>query len=320
MKLGTVFSLLGFGMFVFNLVEGFMFMVYCCVYIGGVNDYGGANNYICNHGGESNYICSPSEVNNYIAFAAIAVPQLGRATYVDYYCVYIGGENDYICSHGGKEIADALEKRAVINGSRHITDQEVFPEDFPRLSPTREVEFDIDLVCGVTPVARAPYRLAPSEMQELSDQLQELSDKGFIRPSSSSWGALILFVKKKDGMFKMHKFVIVFIDDILIYSKNKEEHEEHLNLILELLKKEKVYAKFSKYEFWLLKVQFLGHVINSEGIHIDLAKTESIMDWASPKSPTKICQFLCTVGYYRRFIEGFSKIAKPMTKLTQKSV
>ncbi|GJV24719.1 putative reverse transcriptase domain-containing protein [Tanacetum coccineum] len=235
--------------------------------------------------------------------------------------------------------------------------------------------------------ARAPYRLAPYEMKELLEQLQELSDKGFIRPSSSPWGAPVLFVKKKDGSFRMcinyrelnkltvknryplpriddlfdqlqgssvyskidlrsgyhqlqvrkediskttfrtqyghyefqvmpfgltnapavfmdlmnrvckpylDKFVIVFIDDILIYSKNKKEHEEHLKAILELLKKEELYAKFSKCEFWIPK--------------------------ASPKTPTEIRQFLGLAGYYRRFIEGFSKIAKPMTKLTQKKV
>ncbi|GJV59537.1 putative reverse transcriptase domain-containing protein [Tanacetum coccineum] len=118
----------------------------------------------------------------------------------------------------------------------------------------------------------------------------------------------------------LDKFVIVFIDDILIYSKNKEEHEGHLKLILELLKKEELYAKFSKCEFWIPKVQFLGHVIDSKGIHVDPAKIESIKDWASPKSPTEIRQFLGLAGYYRRFIEGFSKIAKSMTKLTQKNV
>nr|GEZ67587.1 putative reverse transcriptase domain-containing protein [Tanacetum cinerariifolium] len=98
------------------------------------------------------------------------------------------------------------------------------------------------------------------------------------------------------------------------------EHEEHLKLILELLKKEKLYAKFLKCEFWIPKVQFLGHVIDGRGIHVDPAKIESIKDWASPKTPTEIRQFLGLVGYYRRFIEGFSKIAKPMTKLTQKKV
>ncbi|GKA75983.1 putative reverse transcriptase domain-containing protein [Tanacetum coccineum] len=118
----------------------------------------------------------------------------------------------------------------------------------------------------------------------------------------------------------LDRFVIVFIDDILIYSKSRKEHEGHLRLILKLLKEEKLYAKFSKCEFWLSKVQFLGHVIDSEGIHVDPAKIESIKDWASPKTPTEIRQFLGLAGYYRRFIKGFSKIARPMTKLTQKSI
>nr|GFB48634.1 putative reverse transcriptase domain-containing protein [Tanacetum cinerariifolium] len=108
----------------------------------------------------------------------------------------------------------------------------------------------------------------------------------------------------------LDKFVIVFIDDILIYSKDEKEHEEHLKAILELLNKEELYAKFSMCEFWIPKV----------GIHMDPAKIESVKDWASPKSPMEIRQFLGLEGYYRRFIEGFSKIAKPMTKLTQKKV
>ncbi|GJU35293.1 hypothetical protein Tco_1183647 [Tanacetum coccineum] len=278
---------------------------------------------------------------------------------------------------------------------------------------TRQVEFQIDLVPGAASVARAPYRLAPSKMKALSEQLQELSNKGFIRPSSSPWGALVLFVKKKDGSFQicidyqelnkltvknryplpriddlfdqlqgssvyskiylclgyhqlrvreedipktafrtryghyefqvipfgltnahavfmdlmnrvckpyLDKFVIVFIDDILIYSKNEKEHEEHLKVILELLKKEELHAKFSKCEFWIPKVQFLGHVIDRQGIHVDPAKIESIKDWASPKTPTEIHQFLGLAGYYRRFIKGFSKIVMPMTNLTQKKV
>ncbi|GKD19585.1 putative reverse transcriptase domain-containing protein [Tanacetum coccineum] len=118
----------------------------------------------------------------------------------------------------------------------------------------------------------------------------------------------------------LDKFVIIFIDDILIYSKTKKEHEEHIKLILELLKKEELYAKFSKCEFWIPKVQFLDHVIDSKGIHVDPAKIKSTKDWVSPKLPTEIRQFLGLAGYYRRFIEGFSKIAKSTTKLTQKKV
>ncbi|GKA51016.1 putative reverse transcriptase domain-containing protein [Tanacetum coccineum] len=152
------------------------------------------------------------------------------------------------------------------------------------LPPARPVEFQIDLIPGVAPVARAPYRLALSEMKELLEQLQELFDKGFIRPSSSPWGALVLFVKKKDGSFRM------CID----------------------------YRELNK--LTIPKVQFLGHVIDSRGIHVDPAKIESIKDWASPKIPMEIRQFLGLAGYYRRFIEGFSKIAKLMTKLTQKGI
>nr|GEZ35026.1 putative reverse transcriptase domain-containing protein [Tanacetum cinerariifolium] len=331
------------------------------------------------------------------------------------------------------EVEDKSEKKRLEDVPIVRNFPEVFPKELPGLPPTRPVEFQIDLVPGAAPVAwapyrlapsemkelveqlkelsdkgftrpiaRAPYRLAPSEMKELAEQLKELSDKGFIRPSSSPWGAPVLFVKKKDGSFRMcidyrelnkltvknryllpriddlfdqlqgssvyskidlrsgyhqlrvrdedipkiafrthyghyefqvmpfgltnapavfkdlmnrvckpylDKFVIFFIDDILIYSKDEKENEEHLKVILELLKKEELYAKFSKCEFWIPKVQFLGHVIDSQGIHVDPAKIESIKYWASPKSPTKIRRFLGLAGYYQRFIEGFSKIA-----------
>nr|GEZ20881.1 putative reverse transcriptase domain-containing protein [Tanacetum cinerariifolium] len=261
---------------------------------------------------------------------------------------------------------------------------EVFPDELIGLPPVREIEFCIDLIPGALPVVRSPYRLAPSEMQELSNQLKELQEKGFIRPSHSPWGAPVLFVKKKDGALRMcidyrelnkltiknryplpriddlfdqlqgtccfskidlhsgyhqlrvreedipktafrtryghfeftvmpfgltnapavfmdlmnrvckpylDKFIIMFIDDILIYSRSEEEHEADLKTILDLLKKEKLYVKFSKCEFWMKEVQFLGHVVNREGL----------------------------VGYYRRFIENFSKIGKPLTQLTQKN-
>ncbi|GJX22387.1 putative reverse transcriptase domain-containing protein [Tanacetum coccineum] len=117
----------------------------------------------------------------------------------------------------------------------------------------------------------------------------------------------------------LDKFLIVFIDDILIYSHNKEEHEDHLRTILELLKKEKLYAKFSKCDFWISIVQFLRYVIESQGIHVDPAKIKAVKDWASPTTPTEIGEFLGLAGYYRRFIKGFSKIAKSLTELTQKN-
>ncbi|GKD26953.1 putative reverse transcriptase domain-containing protein [Tanacetum coccineum] len=117
----------------------------------------------------------------------------------------------------------------------------------------------------------------------------------------------------------LDKFVIVFIDDILIYSKTQEEHVEHLRLVLELLKKEKLYAKFSKCEFWLREVQFLGHVINGNGIHVDPSKIEAVKNWKAPRTLTEVRSFLGLAGYYRRFIENFSKIAKSLTILTQKS-
>ncbi|KAI3808111.1 hypothetical protein L1987_24054 [Smallanthus sonchifolius] len=116
----------------------------------------------------------------------------------------------------------------------------------------------------------------------------------------------------------LDQFIIVFIDDILVYSKNKEEHEEHLRLIFELLKREQLYAKFSKCEFWIQEVQFLGHVGNEKGIHVDPSKIEAIKNWAAPTTPTEVRQFLGLAGYYRRFIEGLSKIAQPLTALTQK--
>nr|GFC49956.1 putative reverse transcriptase domain-containing protein [Tanacetum cinerariifolium] len=172
---------------------------------------------------------------------------------------------------------------------------DVFLEDLPGLLPPRQVEFEIELfkielVPGAAHVARAPYRLAPSEMKELAKQLQELSDKGFIRQSSSPWGAPMLFVKKKDGSFRMcidyrelnkltikNRYPLPMIDDLFDQ--------------LQGLSKEKLYAKFSKCEFWLDFVKFLGHVINSHGVHVDPAKVEAIKNWTAPKTPTKVRQY-----------------------------
>ncbi|GJR45254.1 putative reverse transcriptase domain-containing protein [Tanacetum coccineum] len=117
----------------------------------------------------------------------------------------------------------------------------------------------------------------------------------------------------------LEKFVIVFIDDILIYSKAREEHEEHLGLVLELIRKEKLHAKFSKCKFWLRKLQFLRHVINGDGIYVDPSKIEAVKSWEAPRTPSEVRSFLRLTGYYHRFIENFSKIAKPLIVLTQKS-
>ncbi|GJX49509.1 putative reverse transcriptase domain-containing protein [Tanacetum coccineum] len=116
----------------------------------------------------------------------------------------------------------------------------------------------------------------------------------------------------------LDKFVIVFIDDSLVYSKDEEEHGKHLKIILELLKKERLYSKFSKCDFWLDSVQFLGHVIDHNGVHIDLAKIKAIENWATPTTPTKVRQFIGLAGYSQRFIEGVSLIYNPLTKLTKK--
>ncbi|GKD19049.1 putative reverse transcriptase domain-containing protein [Tanacetum coccineum] len=259
-----------------------------------------------------------------------------------------------------KETEDKSEKKRLEDVPIVQDFPEVFPEDLLGLPPTRQVEFQIDLIPGAAPVAWAPYRLAPSKMKELSDQLKELSDKGFIRPSSSPWGAPVLFVKKKDGSFRMcidyrelnklmvknryplpriddlfdqlqglsiyskihlrsgyhqfrvheedipktafrtryghyefqvmpfgltnasvvfmdlmnrvckpylDKFVIVFIDDILIYSRNKKEHEEHLKAILELLKKEELYAKFSKCAVLMQREKVIAYASRQLKIH-----------------------------------------------------
>ncbi|GJS97338.1 putative reverse transcriptase domain-containing protein [Tanacetum coccineum] len=152
---------------------------------------------------------------------------------------------------------------------------EVFPDYLSGLPPIREIEFQIELTHGATPLAKSPYLLAPSELEELSGQLKELQDtvkNRYPLPRIDDLFDQLLgsqFFSKIDLRSYLDKFVIVFIDNILIYSKTQEEHVEHLRLVLVLLKKEKLYAKFSNCEFWLREVQFLGHVISGNGIHMD---------------------------------------------------
>jgi hypothetical protein len=130
--------------------------------------------------------------------------------------------------------------------------------------------------------------------------------------------AYFITMMNKVFMEYLDKFIVVFIDDILIYSKDDKEHEEHLRLIMEKLREHKMYAKFSKCEFWLNKVGFLGHIVSAEGVAVDPSKVASVTEWESPKNAGDIRSFLGLAGYYRRFIENFSKIAKPMTELLKK--
>jgi hypothetical protein len=285
---------------------------------------------------------------------------------------------------------------------------DVFPEDLPGLPPEMDVEFVIELKPGMAPISRRSYRMPPNELAELKTQLQDLLDKGFIRPSSSPWGCPAIFVKKKDqtlrmcmdyrplnevtiknkyplpqidilfdqlngarvfskidlklgyhhirirledipktafttryGLFEylvmsfglrnalahftylmnsvfmpeLDKFVVVFIDDILIYSKNEEEHARHLRVILTRLREHQLYAKFSKCTFWLEEIQFLGHVLSAKGIAVDPSKVKDILEWKSPTTVHQVRSFLGLAGYYRRFIPDFSKIVKPITGL-----
>ena len=118
----------------------------------------------------------------------------------------------------------------------------------------------------------------------------------------------------------LDRFVIVFIDDILVYSKSEDEHAKHLRFVLQTLRDHRLYAKFSKCEFWLEQVAFLGHVVSKDGIQVDPKKIEVVVDWPRPTTVTEIRSFLGLVGYYRRFVKDFSKIAAPLTRLTQKNV
>ncbi|GJT53284.1 putative reverse transcriptase domain-containing protein [Tanacetum coccineum] len=207
----------------------------------------------------------------------------------------------FLANVNTKEMEDKSEKKRLEDVPIIWDFPDVFPEDLLGLPPTRQVEFQIDLIPGAAPVARAPYRLAPSEMKELLEQLKELSNKGFIRPSSSPWGAPVLFVKKKDGSFRM-------CIDYWELNKLTVKNRYPLPRIDDLF--DQLQGSSVVREEDIPKTAFRTHP----------AKIKSIKDWASPKSPMEIRQFLGLVGYYRRFIEGFSKIAKLMTKLTQKKV
>jgi hypothetical protein len=285
---------------------------------------------------------------------------------------------------------------------------DVFPDELPAMPPDQDIEFAIELQPGTAPISKRPYQMSPAELVELKKQLQELLDKGFIRPSTSPWGCPALFVKKKDeslrlcidyrplnavtiknkyplaridvlfdqlvgakvfskidlrssyhqikirasdipktafstryGLYEflvmsfrltnapayfmylmnfvfmpeLDKFVVVFIDDILVYSKNEEEHAGHLHVVLQRLREHHLYAKLSKCDFWLKEIKFLGHTISQAGISVDPDKVQEVMNWKPPTTVRQIRSFLGLAGYYRRFISNFSQIAKPITEL-----
>jgi hypothetical protein len=287
----------------------------------------------------------------------------------------------------------------------------VFPNELPGMPPNCDIEFVIELVPGTTPIYKSPCRMATPELAELKEHIKELLEKGFIRPSSSPWGAPVIFIPKKDGIQRLYvdyralnevtsknkyplpriddlfdqlhgacvfsnidlrsgyhqlkirecdilkttfvsryglyeymvmsfgltnalayfiypmnkvfmeyldKFVMVFIDDILVYSRSEEENEEHLYFFLQKLRDHRLYAKLSRCEFWLKQVAFLGHVISKGGIFVDPSKVQDVLGWNSCMSVSDIHSFFGLAGYYQRFIEGFSKMSKPMTELLEK--
>jgi hypothetical protein len=310
----------------------------------------------------------------------------------------------------------ALNKKRVAKGLEHLPVvrefADVFLEELPRMSPEMKLEFTIDLKLGTEPIALTPYQMSTLELQELKIQLKELLDLGLIHPSVSPWGAAIIFIRKKDGSWRLcidyrqlnkskiknqyplsriddlfdqmkdvtmlskidllsgyhqlqikeddipkttfktifghykfivlpfgltkalgvfmslmngvfreylDKFIQVFIDDILIYSRTMEEHDEHLRLVLQCLQEQKLYGKLSKCSFYQSKIHYLGHLIFGEGIIVDPTKVEAIMDWPTLTNSMEVHSFMGLAGYYRLFVKGFSKIENPITELKKKN-
>jgi hypothetical protein len=291
---------------------------------------------------------------------------------------------------------------------------DVFPNELPAgLPPSRNVDYAIELEPGTVPPSRPPYRLSQEEMAEMKRQLDELLAKGFIRPSVSPYGAPVLFVKKKNGEFRMcvdyrmlnkatiknkyalplpeelfdqvrgakvfssldlrqgyhqirvkeqdvhktafhtryghyefcvlpfgltnapavfmrlmndimrpllDKCVVVFLDDILVYSHSHEEHQQHLRRVLEILREHKLYAKLSKCEFGKSSVTFLGHVLSADGIHTEPNKIRAIESWPTPANVEELRSFLGLASYYRRFIKDHAKTTVLLTRLLKKDV
>nr|GFA95741.1 putative reverse transcriptase domain-containing protein [Tanacetum cinerariifolium] len=204
---------------------------------------------------------------------------------------YLSNRCDVFLEHITKQEAKDKSEEKRLKDVLIVRDSpKVFLEDLSGIPPTQKEEFQIDFVPGAAPVAR--LRVRKEDISKTAFRMRYEHSEFQVMPFGLT-NAPAVFMDLMNQVCKpyLDKFVIVFIEDILIYSKNKEEHEEHLRLILVFLKREELYANFSKCEFLIQKVQFLGHVIDSKGIHVDPSKIESIKDWASPKSPTEICQF-----------------------------
>jgi hypothetical protein len=295
-------------------------------------------------------------------------------------------------------------------GSMNIED--MFKE-IPGLPPKRDIDFSINLMHGAALVSKTPYKMSTPELKELQMQLEEIFKKGYIRPSMSPWGSLVLLMKNKDetlrlcidfkqlnkvtiknkyrlpriddlfdqlkdarilskidirsgyhqvrirdeyinktafriryghyeftvvpfglsnapyvfmclmnGVFReyLDKFFIVFLDEILVYSKSEEEHEHHLRMVLQVLREHQLYDKLSKCSFYQNIIHYLGHIISEEGIIVDPEKIEAIKGWTTPKNVIEVRSFMGLAGYYRRFIVGFSRIAHAITSLQRKGV
>ncbi|KAK1402702.1 hypothetical protein POM88_002307 [Heracleum sosnowskyi] len=197
--------------------------------------------------------------------------------------------------------------------------EDVFPEDLPGLPPDREIKFAIELAPRTVPVSKAPYRLAPVKMKKLVAQWYGPYE--FLVMSFGLTNALATFMDLMKRVFKKYldKCVIVSSTIFWFTSKTEGEHAEHLRTVLETLRREKLYAKFSKCEFWLKEVQFLGHVVNSEEVLVDPATIKAVSNWERPTTPTEVRNFIGLAGYYRRCVQDFAKIAAPLTQLTRKT-
>jgi hypothetical protein len=311
----------------------------------------------------------------------------------------------------GEIMVNHLEEKPLENIKVVCEYRDVFLKELPGMPSNRDIEFSIELLHGTAHISKRPYRMDVKDLVELKKQIEELLEKGLICPSSSPWGAPVLFVSKKDGSRRMcvdyrslnevtiknkyplpriedlfdqmkgakkfskidlrsgyhqlkiraedvpkiafttryglyeflvmsfgltnapayfmnlmnkvfmeylDQFVVVFINDILVYSPNEETHEDHLRLVLQKLHDNQLYAKFSKCDFWLKEVAFLGHIFTDGGIKVDPGKISEILNWKQPKDTSKIRSFIELAGYYRRFIEGFSMLVKPLTSLLGK--